>query len=380
MDCSVIINQAESENTTAYAGIARILKTYILSETTDLMGDIPYFATFQGTEMLNPPFDPQEQIYNDLFEQLNTAINELNGANPDIEVNGDLIYDGDLQSWIRAANTLKMKLYLQIRLRDPQRAANEINNLINEGEYIQSNDQDFQFNFATAVGNQHPLYDFAYNNRPGDIAISQFFIDQLRAVNDPRIGDFLNNQGQADYLGFPNNGAITPPGVGVRARPGRYIVGNGGEGAQQMLTHFQTQFILAEAALTLGTTGDPRTYFENAMRASMEDVGIPTAEADTYIANRLAAYDAATNDQEHLAVIMRDKWAAQFLMSVEAYTDFRRTGYPALTPVPDQSTINPGAPNGQIPVRLPYSSRETQVNDAAPPQPQLNVPVWWDVN
>jgi hypothetical protein len=277
-------------------------------------------------------------------------------------------------------NTLKLKLFLQLRKRDAVRATSGINTLITQNNFISSNDKDFEVTFLSEPDRQHPMYAFAFRNREGDIVISQRFIDSMAVLNDPRIPFYFNANGQTDeegdpeYIGYDNGGSVAVPLQNVRARLGEYAVGTSGAVPQRLLTYFQTQFMLAEAALTLGTTGNARTYFSNALQASMEKVGVPASQAKTYMDSRLAAYDAAAPAQAKLSVIMRDKWVAQFGMGIEAWTDWRRTGFPQLDP----ATVNT-SPDGLIPRRLPYSVNELNSNANAPDQVLMNQPVWWDV-
>ena len=127
--------------------------------------------------------------------------------------------------------------------------------------------------------------------------------------------------------------------------------------------------------MTLGTSGDARAYFEDAVAAALSEAGVAEADAATYITSRLAAYDAAGSDEERLSVVMRDKWVSNLANGVEAFNDWRRTGYPQLTP-----STTPGTPDGSIPVRLLYSSNELSSNPNLENQSQLIDPVWWDVD
>ena len=360
-----------------YSGIGKIMKAYIFGIVTDLWGDIPYTEALQGAEgVLEPAFDTQESIYtgpNSIFVMIDAGITNINNhlADPNaVNINGDLIFGGDLNLWLKAANTLKLKHYLNLRLRDPNGATAAINALIAENNFIGSNAEDFEFPFSSEATNENPRYDFAYNNRTGDITISTTLADTMQGNNDPRVNVFFNDRGLGVINAFGNNAGGTPPNNADRALYGEYVIGDEGDGPGKFLTYFQTQYMLAEATLTLGTTGDARAYYAEALQASMDKAGVDGA---TYIANRLAAYDAAATNDDKLVEVIFDKWVAQFGMGIETYTDFRRTGLPALTPAPNNIS-----PDGEIPKRMPIPELEINANPNAPRQaPLISTPVWW---
>jgi hypothetical protein len=375
LDLKKIEEISEPNEDVGYSAIAKIQSAYLFGVATDLYGDIPFEQALQDINIVTPEFDTQEDIYNSLIASLQEAVTALEtqelGTNPG---GADLVYGGDVSRWIRLGNALQLKFWLQQRNVNPTQAATAISSLINSNQLLTGNGDNYSVGFGTSTGNQHPLYDFAYNRRDGDIAISQRFLDSLEAVNDPRIPFYFNDQGQGEYLGFDNGGTGAPPLRNVRARLGEFPVGGNGEAPQRLFTYYTQQFYLAEAALTLDTPGDARDYFEDAIRAALSEAGVGAAETDTYVTDRLAAYDAAADDEAKLAVIIRDKWASNLANGVEAFNDWRRTGYPALIP-----STQPQTPDGSIPVRLLYSSNELSSNPNLEEQSLLIDPVWWDV-
>lgn len=363
-----------------YTGMAKVLKVYTMSTATDIWGDVPYSQATAGLANLKPKFDLQQEIYTSLLQTLDEAIADLNQPTPGLNpATADLIYSGDVAKWRKAANSLKLKMLLQLRLRDSNLATTGINALITANNFISTNTDNFQLRFLTTIDRQHPMYDFAINSRSGDIAVSQRFIDSLNQLQDPRIGFYFKNNGQVDgsnnpkYVGFNNGGVGTPPTAAVRALLGPYNIGASGEAPQRFITAAQVQFMLAEFSLTLGTAANARAYFSKGIELSMADVGVTSGPADTYKNARLVTYDAAGTNEAKLRVTMRDKWASQVSQATESWTDWRRTGYPLLQP----ATVN-SSPDGQIPVRLPYSATELQSNSEAPSQTLVNLKVWWD--
>ncbi len=375
-DLKKIMDISEESGDVGFGAIAKIQAAYLFGLTTDLYGDIPFSQSLQDIDIVAPEFDTQANIYGGVISMLEEAVTDLNSA--DLGTNpgaSDLVYGGGVDQWLRLAKSLQLKFWIQQRKINAAGATTAINDLIADGELLQGNGDNFSVPFGTTNGNQHPLYDFAFNRRPGDIAISQRFIDSLKATSDPRLDVYFKDQGQGDYLGYDNGGTGAPPLLAQRAVLGLFPVGDNGEAPQRLYTYYTQQFYLAEAALTLGTNGDARAYYEDAMSAALSEAGVGDADAATYISSRLAAYDAAGSDEARLSIIMRDKWVSNLGNGVEAFNDWRRTGYPQLTP-----STTPGTPDGSIPVRLLYSSNELSSNPNLEDQSQLIDPVWWDVD
>jgi hypothetical protein len=152
-----------------------------------------------------------------------------------------------------------------------------------------------------------------------------------------------------------------------------------------MITNFMMKFAIAESILTLNVPGDDRTYLEEGIRASLQkvmDLGDqlegppaefkPTAdEVNTYVNTVLAKYDAASADGK-LEVVIDQAYVASFGNGIEAYNNYRRTGYPILTPVVDNNEAGP------FPRRLVYVVDEIGANANVPKDYSVSLPVFWD--
>jgi hypothetical protein len=184
------------------------------------------------------------------------------------------------------------------------------------------------------------------------------------------------------------------------------------------MTYFMVLFVRAEAALTLTTGEDARDLLENAIRAQVtkvisfgtatdpnalglngtllddltgDPIGQTVAERmEAYISGRLDDYDDATTDEERLQVVMTEKHKAMFGIGWEAYSDYRRTGYPLFLNMIEKdgsfvqypATAREAAliPNGEFPRRLLFPSLELNSNPNAPDQTTKATPVFWDNN
>ncbi len=367
-----------------YAGIAKIYKAYGFGLTTDLWGDIPYSEALKGTGILNPKLDAQKDIYlgttsiQSLFDLVKEGMADLDKKGTLAPGTDDVVYKGNLANWKRLGNTLLLRFAIIISRAQPDRAKAEITAaLASPAGLIVDNAQDFQVGFSTAAGGQNPIYAFNFVNRPDDQLLSQRFRDTLLAYKDPRISKFFTLPSGTTYVAWNNGNTGTFPASATRSRYGVYLTGTTGEAPIRMITNFHRAFMLAEAALTLGTAGDAQKLYEEGIRASMLKTGFVTADIDAYFkANPSVVTLTGTNSQK-INQIMTQKWIANCGNGVEAYNDWRRWGFPRL----EKALNATGGDDNNIPVRFPYTSNEQLSNPNIPtPGPKTNERIWWDVD
>ena len=366
-------------------------------------------------------------MLNDATANLAKAATETPGAD-------DLIFEGNTTKWIKLANSLKLKFYNQLKL-TPLYDAAAVADIITNKDLMSSVGDGFKLLYGTANNpeNRHPLFkqdyvDNAANNidpyfyliMKGDPSLPQFN-PILEGIADPRVpyyffnqlagnepvnpfttapfGDFLSiwfasfqidpNEGfdQAQYqtmVGqYPCGGAFDD-GEGGRAGVAEgQNAGLGGAGYTRLYPYLAHLYTRAELSLTKGAPGNDRTLFEAAMRASFAEVNqlatTPVPGVDAYVNAVLALYDAATA-QGKLELILTEKWIASFGFSIDAYTDYRRTGFPVMF---DPNTD--GNPftilNRVYPVSIPYFTDDLQINPNADPQRDPGTDkVFWDVD
>lgn len=88
---------------------------------TDTFGDIPYFKAGRGETLI--PYDSQKDIYYDVFKELTEAVDELKQqkSNQLKYSTEDLIYQGDVDKWIKLANSLRLRAAIRLSFIDPER-------------------------------------------------------------------------------------------------------------------------------------------------------------------------------------------------------------------------------------------------------------------
>ena len=362
----VIITRATEENSPHYSGIAKILSAFTLGVLTDLWGDIPWTEALQGADNLQPAFDTQEFIYSEIQRLLDEGIAEVGAAVSNATPGSDdLIYGGDMDKWKAAAYSIKARHYNNLSKVDPTGSANDALSAI--GNAISSNNENMEMIFVSDITGQNPLYAFFNVQRVGDALMGKFFVDLLVGLSDPRLPMFVENIGTPsvpEYVGSAAGLAENGSSIGTfYSVPDAPLFG---------ITFAEIKFIEAEASMRLGMTAQAQAAYSAAIQASMEQYGVASADIATYLASNGTLTLGSEMNQ-----IMTQKYIAMFT-SHQAWTDWRRTGVPSLTPAANNVTGN------VIPRRFPYPQSERQNNSANVNAASNNNPgnvtarVWWD--
>jgi hypothetical protein len=376
-----------------YKGIALIMKSWMFSLLTDAYGDVPYSEATRGKDKTYfPKYDRQEDIYNGILADLETA-NELLGSSAET-VTGDILYSGNVTRWKKLANSLRLRYLMRIsNRRDVSARMQAIIGNPTTNPIFENNADNAALRYLPTVPNQFHLY----TSRIGsvdEVRLSKTLADRLKDLNDPRIAVFARptvasvTAGKPEYIGVPNglddNAALQFNGGAQnvsRIGTAYYIDGFGTPTDRELniargiiMNYAELQFILAEAAQKgMITTGAARDYYEKGITASFNFYGLEVPAG--YFEQPRVTFEAGNA----LQLIGTQKWIALFYSGLEAWFDWRRTGLPAITPGP--ANLN----NNQVPVRFIYPTFEFSLNKenveaavAAQGPNTLNTPVWWD--
>lgn len=386
----ILIDQYSSTSP-AYSGIAKLEMAYLFSMATDIWGDVPYSQAGQGTKFPFPRFDKQEDIYQgnaslgitSLFDLVKSGLADIGKTSILKPGSDDIVYKGDLTKWARAGNSLLLKFALQISNRNPALATTTINSVISGNNYINSNAIDFEVPFGSSVGNQNPIFTFNNVNRTADQMLSTRLLNLERSLNDTvRLAKYFTKP-TGVFTSFDNGSTAVAPALAIRSKYNTYLTGDpsinangvsGGNAPIRIVTNFQVQFILAESALILGTTGDPNVYYQAGIKANMQKIGMTDAEITTYFTTNPAVVTLTGTTEQKRQQIITQKYIAWIGNGIEAFDDYRRTNYPPLALALNAQGDNPNV----IPTRLPYTPAELAANPNAPkPRPKTDVKVWW---
>ena len=369
-----MIKQAEAAGHNQYAAIGKTLTAYTLAITTDVWGDIPYSQAFDVKNTLKPTYDSQESIYGSIQNLLDSAIYYANLTPSAIAPGGDdYIYQGDMDKWKKFMYMLKARFYLRLSNAPGRTASAQADLALTAlANGFTSNDDNATVPYPGTPGAENPWYE---NTLPGagGVVMGKSFIDLLVTSNDPRLPIIATEKDGGGFEGRAAGiDAVPDPNVfsSLNIFYGGYLPldpnNAAGAGAPLFLATYSEQlFIQAEATFIKSAAVAADPIYRSAIAAHMDMLGVAAGDRDTYIATKIPLVDAtAVKD------IIGEKFVADFL-SLEAYNDWRRTGFPALA-LAQNPYVN------YIPVRWPYSTTEKLTN----PQPQQSATtqdaLWWN--
>ncbi len=341
-DCDLIIRQGTEEEQPHYVGIAKILMAVNLGIATQCWGDVPYSEAFkgtEGTEFFKPAFDSQESIYTSIQTLLDEAITELNKpAVAGGPTGDDIIYGGNASGWLQTAHALKARYYMHLVKRDNQASTKALNALANA--YNSNADESMFTDFGSQGANDANPYGQFGAQRPNTLAINDNFGIEMFNNGDPRMDLYMADDGSNFvYYTGPDGlfwSSYTSP--------------------LPLISYTEQKFLEAEALLRTGDVAGAESTLQDAVEANMDQLGIDPADYAAYVAGQ-ASFAGLTNDNQRLQRIIEEKYVALYAQGFfEIWTDFRRTGFPALTPV--AGGVSGSNPSGVIPRRWIYPNDE----------------------
>lgn len=379
--------------------IATIMKVLAITKVSDIYGDAPYTMALKGkTEQITAPaYDAQQTLFTTALADLDAAVSALDPAGD--QPIADAFYTGDISKWKKFGNSLMVKIAMRLTKADENTAKTYVEKAVAGGTFTSVEEEaflkaDLTKGFSNNNANALRVTDDLYQVR-----WSKTYIDYLRANDDPRLGviaevpaaGLTGNQSLSDgdataanQIGLPNgydlNGGATdiinapgyPGGTGTGADEtpiGRYSRPRGfyrdQNGPTLVLTYAETELLLAEAALRGWSTGaSAAEHYENGVSAALQSLAkfgaaatISAATADAYAAAH--ALDESSTENA-LKMINEQIWATlgSTLNFVDAWLNWKRSGYPVLAPVNFTGSFSAG----NIPRRQPYPVGEASVN------------------
>lgn len=438
---------AEEAQFLRHLGIAKTIKAMVLFHLVDSYGDVPYSEALNPDEF-NPGVDSGESVYFAALDALNEAQAHFQASTSSGSPN-DYYYGRNYTKWIRLINTLKLRYHLNRKLVDPSGSAAAINALVAEDNFLKEGD-DFVFQFGTTAADpdsRHPRFAGQYTSGGGDYQSTYYMwhLTEAKGFDDPRARFYFYRQvlvnstnpdeiecitqlpppqylvggfiyclpGERGYWGRDHldPDGIPPDGLkrtawGVYPAGGRFdddsaspvnnpSLGAQGAGVHPIMLAAYVDFMLAEAALTLGTSGDAKDYMLSGIEKHMNyvyDWSMGTSQAgaissflgdegidyDQQVANYLTyvgdEYDDAASADDRMDIIGREYWLSLFGSGIEAFNLYRRTGKP--------DNMQPGLePNpGTFPRSFFYPNNYMVTNNKAVQKADQSVQVFWDTN
>ncbi len=420
--------------------IARILKAYFFSNLTDAYGDVPYFESCLPQEEVAyaPKYDTQKSIYEDLFKELKEAAAQLDEGKESF-TKADIIYGGDVVKWRKLANSLRLRLALNVRYVDAAMATANMSDL-NESNLITTpGDNAFVMTANDFIQNTNPNYNAQYSGL-ANVGTSltkrlatKTMVDIWQNNDDPRLRLFADTAeaewpgtaGYEDveffgYRGHPLLGDVPveekyPWGAGSASRWSLHMYAP--VWPQPIISSQEVYFALAEAALFNIKTGDPQDLYAKGVTEALnyavrwhdittpqlEDMfklykpewtpeqvadyaafhAVTQADADAFVASAPVMTLTGTNE-EKLEMIINQKIAGLYpTQTFEGWVNYRRTGYPRVQVGHDGDDLQ-----GVSPRRFMWPDEEELLNGDNYDEALQRIggrdgmlnKIWWDAN
>lgn len=381
---------------------AKILRVFAMHRITDLYGPIPYSQVRDG--QLSAAYDSQEAIYEEMIKDLTDAVKEIklyisSSGNAKPMADFDLVFGGDFSKWVKFANTLKLRLAMRMSYVAPDKAKQYAQEAVESGVLNTKEDRvDIETNL------KNPIYIIS---KWPELRASAELVSYLKGYNDPRIAKYLKKQsynGITDYLGIR---------VGIdkmenrEAMSAKFSEPNVEKGTPLLwMPVAEAYFLRAEGALRgWDMGGKAEDLYNEGIKMSFSELG--AEGADRYIqdnTSKQASYEDPDNKystdpvstitikwdesagfERNLERIITQKWIALYPLGIEAWSEYRRTGYPKFFPIVDNLSAD-GVNSTDGPRRLTFPLKEITDNKEnvqkaigllGGPDSQVTK-LWWD--
>ncbi|WP_028887481.1 SusD/RagB family nutrient-binding outer membrane lipoprotein [Tenacibaculum ovolyticum] len=352
--------------------VSMLMRSFMFWSMTDRWGMLPYTESLKGINNSFPKYDTQEEIYKGCFSEIDQALSLIDSGNGPT---GDILLGGDMNKWRKFANTLRVIMSLRISKQVPSStgyAAAEFNKGISGA--ISSNNENIYYTFLTEDSNDNPWQDRFQSRK--DYVLADTFVNSLigsgtsTAPEDPRLEKYAEKStNNLEYAG----GIYSAKNITANFSFITDDIINNSEAPGMLFTYSQIEFAKAEAVTLSWYSGSASAFYKNAIQASMNQWGVVTTDATTYIDN---------HPYTGLSDIAAQKQIALYMQGYESWAEWRR--YKSIGVAPILTTISNAINGSDIPQRHAYPGsaptlNETQYNAAVTAQgaDNLDTKIWW---
>jgi hypothetical protein len=326
-----------------------ILSVYAYHVLVDTFGDIPYTEALNIEGFTTPKYDDAQTIYKDLITRLTADVAKLDASAASFNT-ADLYYSGDAAQWVKFANSLRLKLAVNMNDVDPSYSAAQITAAIAGGVITANADNAVIHYSSSEASNYNPIYNDLVASNRNDFVPGKTIVDAMNTLNDPRRPSYFTfKPGTTDYVGgiigetnsYASYSHVADP---IKAKD---FVGT-------IISATEVQFLLAEAAARgVSAAGNAESRYNAAISASFEEWG--AGDANAYLGQANVKYNAANWKKS----IGEQAWIALYNRGFEAWTSYRRLDFPVLSAPP--LTYNDVK---EVPKRYSYPAFEETLNGA----------------
>lgn len=387
-DLSVMEKKATEADQAFYIGAAKTLKTIGYMYLVDQYNNVPYTETFDLNNQMFPKYDKGQDIYNDLFVQLDQALEAFTGLTEISDENEefDILFGGDTDMWIQFINTQRLKLSLRLANVSAFNASTQMAKITSEG--FLSTTAYVQPGYVQDQNQQNPFWNSFKRLYDGSVAdnfnrANNYILGKFRNNNDPRYTRIFSPVGTStNYVGF-NYGEVVAnaPSAGNSSDVGGPALAVNAAQAQWLFTSIESAFLQAEAIARGWISGDAEDAYRNAVIESFTWLGLTEEAANTYLDQDLPIVQWPSGQAAQIQTIGMQKYLGLAgINNFEAWVDYRRIGVPADLPM----SLSESRGNYVVPLRLMYPQNEYNYNlnvvSAEGTIDPQSSKIFWDVN
>lgn len=383
---STVKQVSDNTNNPVPYAIAQIIKVAAMNRVTDAYGPIPYSKIGQDGK-ITIPYDTQEEVYDKFFEELDESIETLTEhRNAALVASADFVYGGNVQKWVKFANSLKLRLAIRIANVSPTKAREMAESAVNhELGLIETNNDNATWKYFGSITN--PLFvAVRYNESEsgGDTHPAADIICYMNGYKDNRRASYFEvSKWDEPYVGLRR-------GINLK-KANKYFINYSrvkisASDPVLWMNAAEVAFLRAEAVAVYGFNmgGSAESFYEKGIRLSFEQWGatgvdayledgssvpalyIDPADLNTYeknLSNITIKWEESASKEQKQERIITQKWIANWMLGNEAWADYRRTGYPKLLPATDEGNLSGGEVDSEKGARrMPYPSEEYTSN------------------
>lgn len=367
--------------------LVNVVKVAGWLRATDAFGPIVY--TKAGDGNIAPKLDKQEVVYKAMMADLHKSAKILSQATSKVLPAYDAIYDGNAQNWARLANSLLLRMAVRVHFKDETLAKEYIGKALNQefGGVIENEAQEAKIQNSEKMPLMNSMLPIVVDYKEARLGATIW--SYLSGYGDPRLNAYF---AEGVYWGNAGFYAIAPTSDRAKregANTAEYAARPKVD-ANSPLFWFrasETYFLKAEAALYGLIQDDVKTLYEAGVAQSFKENGVSLG---SYLSNEKKPkdvrnselnynysysciisegnvspkWDANGGKEKQLQQIITQKYLALYPNAMEAWTEYRRTGYPYLMKPADKnaySRIN-GEASMITPERFRFSPQEYGTN------------------
>ena len=389
-----IAEESNPDNFRQMRDAAMLWQNYLMYNVLNAFGSIPYSEAFKGKDgVLQSKYDPEEGTWNSILNNLKTIADSFASGYSSTDVgigSGDFLFDDEIAKWQKFCNSLRLRIAMRIVNVAPSVAQSTIEEIFNNSSkypYIDSTEDQAYFWWQGTKPYYEPWYDNSVTR--DDDGMADIFIDHLKKMEDPRLFVYAKPaETDGEYRGYENGAKSNPADINAISRIGA-VFRDDPKGFSPLYKASETYYMMAEAALRgWNVPMTAEEAYNQGVLTSMEENGVSEEDAQAYLEGP-GKFDGS------FEMLSFEQWVSMFKEGIEAWSFYRRTGYPTYIHTAKAADgVSPRYPGARstyngihndVPFRFPYPNNQFSYNRDNVLAASANIEnyvwgeqVWWD--